>query len=291
MKRNALLSLVLVVALLLVACTPDATPARSTGFTLAATNVYGAEAIPVAYDVYAQLFALLADDTAEGFDADFVMSMVMDTLMDGQSMGGTQSTSTGNMRANFDGNTSQSATIMETVMVMDMLDEPVNMTMEMFMETEGDEITFFRIIMDNEIFEDPMVTDMLDSMPNMSIPEITMDAILSAEVAEMGNETHISITLDAAFMSDFVDEMVGSMLGDMMDAMGMDMEMDIDYISFVIELDSENNLSRLIMDMDISIGMEIDLGFGDPMEFLITAASTTIYTYNYIGNVTIVMPE
>jgi hypothetical protein len=290
MKRNVLLSLVLVAALLLAACTPDS-PVLGTGFTVAATNVYGAEAIPVAYDVYAQLWAILSPESAEGFDADFVMSMVMDTLMDGESMGSTQSTSTGNMRANFDGNTSQSATIMETVMEMEMLDEPITMTMEMFMETVEDEITFFRMLMDSEVFEDPMMTDMLDSIPSMTIPEITMDAILYAEVVEVGDETHISFNLDANFMSDFVDEVIGSMLGDMMATMGVDMSMDIDYISFVVELDGENNLSRLLMDMDVSMGMEMDLGLGDPMEFLITITSTTIYTYNYIGNVTITMPE
>lgn len=258
--------------------------------TIISTNVSGAEAVPVAFSVYEQIMALIEPGfgAQTGYDADFVMRMSADTLMSGMPMGTTTSVTTGNMRANIDGNRMQSATVMNTSIAMDMYGEVENMdmTMEMYMEMDGTNITFFHMLVDGEIFDDPMITEMMDGLPDMNIPDFTMDAVTSANVAEVGNETHVSISLDAAHLSDFVDDIVAGMMGAMM---GMDMEMDVQKFDMVFIVDNAGNLARLIMDMDITVDVEMDLGV-EVLELTMIMSSSTEFAYNHIGPVDIVMP-
>ena len=281
---------------------PVETTVTTATLNVSETNVSGAAAIPVAYDVYRQFEALFATGPGvqSGFDADMMMEMVMEFDMDG--VAGTQtSISTGNMRMNIDGVTAQSATIMDSVYITSMefagipIEDATEMQIEMFMEIDDEEITFFQMIMDGEIFDDPAMASMMNldvsSMSMMNIPDFTIDAILAAEISEVGNNIHVAIALDAEMLSDFIDEMFGNIMDEMFEAMDMDMDitMEIDNLDFVIVLDNTGNLLGMNMDMGMAIAMSMSYD-GEDVEMTMYATSTTFFIYNHIGNVAITMP-
>jgi hypothetical protein len=268
--------------------------ASSAVITLSATNVSGAEAVPVAFDAYEQLMAFLTPSSADaktGYDADMHMTMFMRMNMGGETLVSTSTTS-GNMRMNIDGELMQSVSVMDTVMVMEMdgMHETMETSVEMYMEMDGANVTFLHVIMDGEVFDDPMMSEMLDSIPDMNIPDFGLNAVTNADISQIGSETHIRLDLDGNELSDFIDQMMGEMLGEMMLMFGMGMEMSIENLSMLIILDSNGGLTRMDMDMDMSMTMSLDMGF-EVMDFVIHANTISSYTYNEIGSIHIVMPN
>ncbi|MCL1884480.1 MAG: hypothetical protein FWF81_12125 [Defluviitaleaceae bacterium] len=259
--------------------------------SLLATDASGAEAVPVAFDVYNQVMALFSAEIG-GYDADFTMDMVMNMEMDGIPAGVTTSVSSGNMRINIDGDLVQSATIMDTVMIMEMegISETISMNMEMYMEMYGTSINFMQIIIDGEEFNDPLMAEMFDAIPDINIPDIDLYAILYADIAAVGDEVHVSLVLDATMLSDFVDELLGDLMGDMLAMLGMDFGMEIGQLEYLLVIDNNGNLASMEMYMNMFMSMEMDLGF-EVVDFSLDASISTVYYYNYIGNVEITMPS
>jgi hypothetical protein len=273
--------------------TPVAQTAGAT-ITLIDTNVTGEDAIPVAFDAYNQFRALIEPGFGlqSGFDSDFVMYMEMDTIMDGESMGMTTSVSTGNMRANIDGDNMASITIMNTYVTANMMGmtESMEMVSEMFIEMEGGAITFFRMIIDGELFDDPLMTEMLDAVPSMSIPEFTIDMVEYATVLEVGGQTFITIALNAEELVEFIDAILGGMVAGLYEELGAEFSMVFDDLVYTIILDSDGYIVGFNMDFTMEIGMEIDMGFGE-VDFVIIATLTAEYVYNHIGPVELTMPR
>ena len=280
--------------------TPEAdTPvaaATNSVITLASTNASGAEAVPIAFDAYSQFAAMFTPQAglSSGYDADFIMVMEMNMIMDGVYIMATVGETVGNMRANIDGNLMQTATRMVTAMEMDMGDfvEVTEVVMDMYMEMDDGYITFFHVMVDNELFDDPMMAELFESsLPDMNILEFEMNAILSAEIEEVGNEVIIDIVLDASMISELLDDLLDGMLDDMLASLGMDMGMDMDIrlVAYTIVLDSDGNLLRMYMDMDMDMGMELEIE-GEAFMFEVEVASTTVFNYNHVGSVEINMP-
>ena len=199
------------------------------------------------------------------------------------------SISSGNIRMIVDGEVTQMFMLMETD--MSELDLPP-MVMELFMEVDGTSVTDMRIAIDGEDFSDlfpqdmmeEMFDDLLDSAINM--PELDMEAFLSAEVEEVDGNTVISMVLDGEAMGAFVAASMEEQLAMMGDIPGLEMEFSFEDIIVSIVADAAGTPLSMTMEMEMRIGfgddLDPDLAELEGEEMFIR--SVTVYTFNGFGD-------
>ena len=82
-------------------------------------------------------------------------------------------------------------------------------------------------------------------------PELTEEALKDVELVEDGDNRSFTVTLDAATMKSYVNELMGDM-------MGADDSIDLDIKNIVLTptFDKDDNMTKMIMKMEVSYNME-----------------------------------
>lgn len=289
MKKIFLLFLSLALIAVFAACGAGETPG-TVPISLAASEVSGAEAIPVAFDAYAQIVELLSRQPGigAGYDVESVLTMDMRMMVAGMPPTNATTISTSRERVNIDGNLVQTISTSESVTETTMGDftETEESAMSLYFETYGPEVTFFHAVMDGQVLTDPIFLEILDIVPDVFIPNITREGVLSAEVERTRNETRISLLVDGQQHEEFSAAMLGGLMEmDVMAALGIEFHIVLGDIGIVIVLNNAEKLSRMEIDMTVAMAMHFD-----GMDMSVFANGTTIHTFNHIGSMELNMP-
>ena len=255
LKRIGALLLVLTLLMSFAACTPAPEP----------------EPEEVAFEAYSHIMQHLSigpglEMASGAYDMDFVMQIDMRFLGEEVSQA-----SSGNIKMIVDGDNMESA----MTMYVDM-GELGSSVVEMYMALEGTTLTEMQVIVDGEempaeFFPQEMFQEMLDSAAN--VPDFHKDALLSAEIEEVGENSVMHMVLDGQMLADFVMDSMDDMLASLGED-AVDMNVEIEDIVMTITTDSDDN--PLAMTMEMHMQMEVE---GEEVEMSISME----YTFNAFG--------
>lgn len=250
----------------LIGCGTPATPADTGAVSNAqqepATEPMGiVEASTLrAFDIYSDIMQRLSLEPGQsgGYDIDMVIGIEMD--LDGESMNVVTS---GNVRMIVDGYDVQTIMISETYI------DGFTMEMELRMTIEDGEYQEISVYVDGveipaELFGLAELEGMMDNM--IAMPEFGEEAIISADIAEIGNTLLITLVIDGEEISDFAMAAVN----DQIDAFGViDFDMSIGDVVMTITADSDDNPLSMTMDMQMSVTVEDEtIGMNMTSEFV-----------------------
>ncbi|MCL2356383.1 MAG: copper amine oxidase N-terminal domain-containing protein [Defluviitaleaceae bacterium] len=272
---------------------------------LAETNVTGAAAIPIAYDVYRQFLELLRD----GFDADFERITEMDVsfnmhttavYIDDFPFMGLLIEELGNMRQNRSGDLVRMAVTTYANVLLDVfvITESLSLLMEKYIEMYDGEVLFAHMVEDGRVLDEEWYE--VFSM-GVDIPTIEIESISSAEISRVNDEIWVEIALntsdaidfasnDAAELSDFAISELQYAL-DLVLGPDTNSNVDFAFTTFKVVLDSDGILLYMSLITDMVLSMELDIGEGKTANLTAYASVRFSYTFNYIGFAEIDMPS
>lgn len=300
MKKKLAILLLFPVLIVLASCFEETYFAEDNNrntINISATNLHGDDAIPVAYDAYNQMQALLSPQSGQGFDVDIYQTMVLNVYEDATPFGHFILTAEGNKLMNVNGNRVQTVVVADmTFSYEDKFDHSSHdeIAIEIHREMYDENVTSFRAIIDgNEIMEsdirfyEPILSIYLDSLQwhKLLIP---MDSIMYAEVVNVDGNTHVNMSIDPHIsgVSYLIKSVFNELFGDPSGYFSLSAVLSAKPLNYLFIVDNAGNLlySR------INISMELRDTWSS-IEHLYEITFTSSQTFNNIGNMHIEMPH
>jgi hypothetical protein len=304
MKKYFILVLPVIVTVLLTACFEyfpyDTNDRQSNTVSISATNVYGAEAIPVAYDIFAQINLLLSTQMGLGFDFNFNQEIqgVVTEYIDGEK-GWDSSIAiemSGNRRMSADGDWIQNVMTID-VTETEIFSENVRgefysnestdeFTIEITKEEVGGEITFLNVVINGEVLDEAFKSRHIGVFDRTEM-SVTKDIIIDASVTEIDERIYVRLVFDGGSQKviDFVNEITGEEVGLEYFYEGVPGLLLYENLTFTFLIDSAGNLMSTSIAGGVIVSGEYFDRWNDEYIYVtgFVSFSSTEYV-NHIGN-------